>query len=90
MKRLLSYVVVLISLLTLTACAGMQNGASNSPVLDRITTSGELVLGTAASMPPLNMTTKDGEIIGLDIDLARGVAGLMSPYPRVVMVTKLK
>ena len=31
---------------------------------------GELVVGTAASMPPLNMTTKTGEIIGLEIDMA--------------------
>jgi len=29
------------------------------------------VVGTAASMPPLNMTTKDGQIIGMEADLAR-------------------
>ena len=42
-----------------------------SPVLDRILTKKELVVGTAASMPPLNMTTKDGQIIGMEMDLAR-------------------
>ena len=42
-----------------------------SPVLDRIMAKKELIVGTAASMPPLNMTTKDGEIIGMEIDLAR-------------------
>jgi polar amino acid transport system substrate-binding protein len=31
-------------------------------------------VGTAASMPPLNMTMKDGQIAGLDIDLARLIA----------------
>jgi polar amino acid transport system substrate-binding protein len=42
-----------------------------SPVLDRILAKKELVVGTAASMPPLNMTTKDGQIVGLEMDLAR-------------------
>ena len=56
MKRLLAYVVVLTSMFILSACAGMQGAAANSPVLDRITMNGELVVGTAASMPPLNMT----------------------------------
>ncbi len=44
---------------------------SLSPVLDRIIAKKEVVVGTAASMPPLNMTTKDGQIIGLEADLAR-------------------
>ena len=42
-----------------------------SPVVDRIVAKKELVVGTAASMPPLNMTTKDGQIVGLEMDLAR-------------------
>jgi len=42
-----------------------------SPVLDRILTKKELAVGTAASMPPLNMTTKDGQIVGMEMDLAR-------------------
>lgn len=50
---------------------------SPSPVLDRIQQRGELVVGTAAGMPPLNMTTKDGEIIGLDADLSRYLADAM-------------
>ena len=77
MKRLLAYVVVLITMFMLAACAGMQGATANSPVLDRITMNGELVVGTAASMPPLNMTTKDGEIIGLEIDLAQAMADSM-------------
>ena len=50
---------------------------SPSPVLDRIQQRGELVVGTAAGMPPLNMTTKDGKIIGLDADLSRYLADAM-------------
>ena len=50
---------------------------SPSPVLDRIQQRGELVVGTAAGMPPLNMTTKNGKIIGLDADLSRYLADAM-------------
>jgi polar amino acid transport system substrate-binding protein len=49
-------------------------GARVAPVLDRILAKQELVVGTAASMPPLNMTMKDGQIIGLEVDLARFLA----------------
>jgi polar amino acid transport system substrate-binding protein len=48
-----------------------------SPVLDRIVGKKELVVGTAGSMPPLNMTTKDGQIIGIEVDLAKMIAGAM-------------
>ena len=83
MKRLLAYVVVLTSMLMLTACAGMQTSTAKSPVLDRITMKSELVVGTAASMPPLNMTTKDGEIIGMEMDLAKAMADSMGVKLRV-------
>ena len=53
-------------------------GARLSPVLDRILAKKELVVGTAASMPPFNMTTKDGKIIGMEIDLAEMIAGAMN------------
>jgi polar amino acid transport system substrate-binding protein len=77
MKKLLAYIVVLTSMFMLTACAGMRITSSNSPVLNRIVMNGELVVGTAASMPPLNMTTKDGEIIGMEMDLAKAMADSM-------------
>jgi polar amino acid transport system substrate-binding protein len=53
-------------------------GARLSPVLDRIQAKKELVVGTAASMPPFNMTTKDGQIVGMEIDLAKLIAGAMN------------
>jgi len=45
-----------------------------APVLDRILAKKELLVGTAADMPPLNMTLKDGKIVGMEIDLARMLA----------------
>lgn len=65
----LMVVVVLISVLGQAFAAGERTRIS--PVVDRIVAKKELVVGTAASMPPLNMTTKDGEIIGMEVDLAR-------------------
>lgn len=45
-----------------------------APVLDRILAKKELVVGTAADMPPLNMTLKDGKIAGMEIDIATMMA----------------
>jgi len=65
----LMVIVVLISGWGQAFAAG--EGIRISPVVDRIVAKKELVVGTAASMPPLNMTTKDDQIIGVEIDLAR-------------------
>lgn len=51
--------------------------SSSAPVLDRIMQRGEIVVGTAGSMPPLNMTTRDGEVIGLEPDMAQAIANAM-------------
>ena len=80
MKKL---IIVFVSLLLfLTGCAEMnantaKASASASPVIDRILQRGELVVGTAGNMPPLNMTTKEGELIGYEVDLAKNMAAAM-------------
>ena len=76
--RIVRIVVALIVMVGLTAgytqMAASADGARLAPVLDRILAKKELVVGTAASMPPLNMTMKSGQIAGLEIDLARFIA----------------
>lgn len=52
--------------------------ASPSPVIDRILKRKALVVGTAGNMPPLNMATRDGKIIGLEADLAKMMAEAMA------------
>ena len=69
-------------LLFLSGCAQMNGNtanasASTSPVIDRILQRGELVVGMAGNMPPMNMTTKEGELIGYEVDLARNMAAAM-------------
>ena len=69
--------VTILTLIYFIGCAQMQqstSGTSASPVLDRIQQRGELLVGTMGNMPPLNMTAKDGEIFGLEPDLARLLA----------------
>ena len=79
--RIVRRLVVLLFLVGLMAgyvqTAVAAEAARYSPVLDRIQGKKELVVGTAASMPPFNMTTKDGKIVGLEIDLAQIIAGAM-------------
>ena len=78
MKR--SFVVLLVLIGLVAGCVEMAFAADAmriSPVMDRIVAKKELVVGTAASMPPLNMTMKDGQIAGLEIDLVQMFANAM-------------
>lgn len=75
-----SLVVLVVALGLMVGCSQtLQTAGSGreAPVLDRILAKKELVVGTAASMPPLNMTTRDGQIIGMEPDLARYMAGAL-------------
>ena len=47
---------------------------STTGYLARIMQKGELIVGTTGNMPPLNMTTKDGDVIGFEIDIVRMMA----------------
>jgi len=42
--------------------------------LDGILKKGELIVGTTGTQPPLNATTKAGEVIGFDADIAKLIA----------------
>ena len=80
MRKIGLTLVLILSLVLLSACAHTSQTAttgSTAATLDAIVQKGELVVGTAASMPPFNMTTKDGEIIGFEPDLARLIAAGM-------------
>ena len=79
MRRASSLVAMLVAvgLVAGSAQLAMAAGGAVSSVLDRIQAKKELVVGTAADMPPLNMTTKEGQIIGLEVDIASLFAGGM-------------
>ena len=80
MKKAGILFVVLLAMAMFWGCqhAQVDGGAAQSvTAMDRISKSGQLVVGTAGSMPPLNMTTKDGEIIGLEPEMAKMMAEAM-------------
>ena len=80
MKYIKAAVISVLAVFLLTACAEFQQRmtrSSTSPVIDSILDRGELVVGTMGKMPPLNMTTKDGNLMGLEIDLVKSIAAAM-------------
>lgn len=86
MRKWTLFTVGLFLLAVSIGCAGMNAGgtpAASSPVMDRIIQNNELVVGTAGSMPPLNMTTKDGQVVGIEPDLARYIASAMGVQLRL-------
>ena len=67
-------------LLFLIGCAQTNSNtinASATPVIDRIQQRGMLTVGMTGNMPPLNMTSKEGELMGYEVDLARAMAKAM-------------
>ena len=51
------------------------NVAVAGKAMDSILKSGELVVGTTGTQPPLNVMDKNGKVIGFDADIARLIAG---------------
>ena len=51
--------------------------ASDSPVLARIVENGELRVGMSGDQAPLNMKSKSGQMIGMEVDLAALLASSM-------------
>ncbi len=64
------FVFILATLFVFSFAAIAPAGAT----LDGILKKGELVVGTTGAQPPLNATSKAGEVIGLDADIARLIA----------------
>ncbi|MDJ0868445.1 MAG: transporter substrate-binding domain-containing protein [Myxococcota bacterium] len=52
--------------------------------LPEILASGELRVGLSGNQPPLNMRNRDGEIVGLEVELMRALAGSMGLQVRLV------
>lgn len=80
---------LLLGLLVLgvSACQSFGPASGGSPApsrLTRILETGELRVGLTANQPPLNMKSKSGEIIGLDVDLVRALAGSMQLEVKLV------
>jgi polar amino acid transport system substrate-binding protein len=58
--------------------------AADSPVLARVVSSGTLRVGMSGNQPPLNFIAKDGNPMGLEVDLAGAIAKLMDVELEIV------
>ena len=88
--RLLRLFLPILLVLSQLACqsspTGSGGGSSTAPMrLQRILESGELRIGLSGNQPPLNMTNKNGEIIGLEVDLMKALAHSMGLTARFVV-----
>ena len=90
MKR--AIVLVLVAAMLLTAV----NISIAGNKMDGIIKKGELVVGLTGTQPPLNVTDKNGKIIGFDADIARLIATNMGvkikfeamPFPHLLPALK--
>jgi polar amino acid transport system substrate-binding protein len=67
----------------LVGCASL-SGRQPAGGLSRIVESGELRIGMSGEQPPLTMTARSGELIGLDVALSRVLAKSMGVEARFV------
>jgi polar amino acid transport system substrate-binding protein len=87
MRRLFA---LLAAALCLGGCASLGSGgdhrASADPRLDRILESGKLRVAVSADRPPLNLKSRNGEVVGFEIDLVRALATAMGLELELVVV----
>ena len=87
-----TFVLVLVSAMLLTMVSVSMAGKA----MDDIIKKGELVVGITGTQPPLNVTNKNGQIIGFDADIANLIASNMDvkikfsamPFPELLPALK--
>ena len=85
MKKAIALLLALVTLLSLTACAGKEDTASSA--LDQIKQKGELVVGTSADYPPYEFHAEvDGKdtIVGFDMEIAQAIADKLGVSMKIV------
>lgn len=86
MQKLKAVSIIAIAVIVLSSCAHMSptgQEMSTSGYLARIMQKGEFVVGTTGNMPPLNMTAKDGKVIGFEMDIVRMMAAALGAELKV-------
>ena len=84
MVRQIAVLLTTLALGFAVASASAADDGSGSPGLSRIVSSKTLRVGMTGHQPPLNFKNKAGQIIGLEVDLARAIAGLMGVELKIV------
>ena len=89
-------ILFMMGFLALAGLALSKVQAAEAPVLERIVKSGELRIGLSGNQPPYNAKSRTGELIGLDVDLAKMLAGafgveakfVTKPFPQLLAALK--
>ena len=86
MKTLKAVFALTVILLICVGCAGLPQSSDGAGggVLNRIAAAGQLRVGCTGDMPPLNMMTKSGELIGMEVELAELIADAMGVKPKFI------
>ena len=66
--------LLLIALGAAAACALCGCGPTDDPSWDRVRETGTLRIGMDASFPPFESVTAEGELVGLDVDIAKEIS----------------
>lgn len=90
MKRSLRALAAALSLALASGCAGIGlgggGGGTSATHLARIVETGTLRVGMSGEQPPLNMTARSGEILGLEVALARVLAAAIGVRAEIVQI----
>lgn len=78
--------VLAATLWCLSAFATSTVSGNDSPTLDRVLQSGTLRIGLSGKQPPLNLRNAQGELVGYEVELARGIAGAMGVRTEFVLI----
>ena len=79
---LLQFIAAFMTLLLTVATVSAQD--SSAPVLQRIAKTQTLRVGMTGDQPPFNVISREGKIIGMDVDLAHLLAGSMGVQLEIV------
>jgi polar amino acid transport system substrate-binding protein len=63
--------------LAASAVSAPAQAASDSPILSRIVSSGTLRVGMSGGQPPLNFKSRDGKLLGLEVDVQKPFSELL-------------
>jgi ABC-type amino acid transport substrate-binding protein len=83
-RYVFAVLVAALALLSAFLSPAVVRAEAQAPVLARIVESGTLRVGMSGDQPPLNFKSRDGQIMGLEADLARALATLMAVELKIV------
>ena len=94
LKVIASAILLAVSLLFVQTASADSHGAgsvdaaptSTTLTMDRINETGVVRVGVSGAQPPFSMKTRDGDIIGLDVDLGNALASAMGVRAEIVVM----